>query len=124
MSCRRGGNMKPTEHQIQTAIIQYLRHKGFYVQRMNSGKYAMGEGRSRRFIHGVDAGTPDIMAFKETWIGPKEAQMKAVDLLFIEVKRPGNKPTALQKAKMEELEEHGAKCYVATSVEDIQALGI
>lgn len=45
---------------------------------------------------------------------------KQLGLLVIAVKRPGNKPTPLQKAVMEELESFGARCIVATSVEDVE----
>lgn len=103
-----------TEHQIQTQIINYLRIKGYYVMRLNSGKYAVGEGRDRRFVMGQDAGTPDLMAFKD------HTMKDFVELLFIEVKRPGKKATSLQEAKMRELTDYGARCIVATSVEDLK----
>lgn len=107
-----------SEHQLQTEIMQYLRYKGFYVMRLNSGKYAMGEGPSKRFIVGQEAGTPDILCFREGFIhrGVTHAQM-----IFIEVKKSGNKPTILQTAKMQELEGYGAKCFVATSIEDVES---
>ena len=89
--------------------------------RMNSGRYSVGEGRQRRFIMGHEAGTPDLMAFKR-----QENKFGSIllNLLFIEVKVPGNKPTALQKAKMEELEEYGALCLVATSEQDLINAGL
>ena len=70
--------------------------------RLISGREWVGEGRHSRFIMGHEAGTPDLMAFKR-----QENKFGSIllNLLFIEVKVPGNKPTALQKAKMEELEE-------------------
>lgn len=117
----------PTEHQTQTAIIQYLRTKDWYVMRLNSGKYSVGEGRSKRFIMGQDAGTPDVLAFKQQLyrVSPAHILMaKDTVLLFIEVKRPGNKPTSLQAAKMDELREYGAKCIVATCIEDLEAYGL
>jgi hypothetical protein len=120
----------PTEHQIQYLLMGYLRRKGYYVERLNSGKFSAGEGRSKRFIMGVTPGTPDLIAFKQY-----QGKLDCIkcdnpvgglytDLVFIEVKRPGNKPTALQKAKMEELEEYGARCIVATSVEDLETMGL
>lgn len=103
-----------SEHSIQNEVIGYLRMKGYYVQRMNSGKYSVGEGASRRFIQGAEAGTPDVMAFGDRY---KNGE---VDVLFIEVKRPKNKPTPLQTAKMKELEEYGARCLVVHSVEELE----
>lgn len=103
-----------TEHQIQTSIINYLKMKGYYVQRMNSGKYSVGEGRFKRFIQGADAGTPDIMSFKHSAYDDGIS-----NLIFWEVKRPGKKATPIQTAKMQELEEHGALCFVVHSVDEV-----
>jgi hypothetical protein len=109
-----------TEHQLQTQIINFLRYKGYYVQRMNSGKIPIGEGRSRRLISMSRAGTPDVMAFKPSLIITRSRNWP-VDLLFIEVKTPGNKATPLQTEVMKELEAHGARCIVAHSIEEVEA---
>lgn len=114
-----------TEHQIQTLLINYLQAKGWYVMRLNSGKYSVGEGRSKRFIMGQEAGTPDIVAFRQYYgsddgVYGEDCRGKS-SLMFVEVKRPGNKPTFLQDQKMKELEEHGARCIVAHSLEELQA---
>lgn len=115
----------PTEHQIQNAVIGYLKARGYYVQRLNAGKFSMGEGRNKRFIQGVEVGTPDVMAFKPLDIRP-HLDVKPVAgiavLYFIEVKRPGKVPTVHQEAKMAELEEYGAKCLVVHSVEELEQL--
>lgn len=112
-----------TEHQIQDQIIQLLGMRGYYVQRMNSGAMFTGEGRNRRMVRMNKAGTPDIMAFapKHFSVNKEWAPVELVDLLFIEVKRPGKKPTELQRMKMEELESFGARCIVAHSVEEMEA---
>lgn len=106
--------VKPTETQIMNAIIGLLRYRGFYVQRMNSG--ALRDKRNR-LIRMNRAGTPDVMAFKGGCVHHFEDH---VHLLFIEVKVPGNKPTPLQAEVMKELEEHGARCLVAHSVEEVE----
>lgn len=111
--------LQPTEHQIQTSIVNYLRATGWYVMRLNSGKYSVGEGRSRRFINGQEKGTPDLMAFRQQDFIKQYIDSAATYLLFIEVKRPGNKPTLAQEMKMKELEEYGAKCIVATNIESL-----
>lgn len=87
---------------------------------MNSGMLPMGEGRSRRLIRMNKAGTPDIMAFKNKDCPNLECGYPIVDLLFIEVKRPGNKATPLQTEVMKELEEYGATCIVAHSVDEVE----
>ena len=120
---------QPRESTIQTEIIGYLQYLGFYVQRMNSGVLPMFYNGKKRIIRMTKAGTPDILAFRE--VEEKRQPVHPVDfgypitdtytqLLFIEVKRPGNKPTILQSQVMQELEEHGARCFVATSVEDVE----
>lgn len=114
-----------TEHEIQSDIIQFLRIKGFYVQRLNSGRIPIGEGRSRRMIQLAEVGTPDLMAFKgylrrlDDGFGGEILHSDA-QVLFIEVKRPGNKPTIHQEHKMRELESFGARCLVAHSVEEVE----
>ena len=65
----------------------------------------------------AEKGTPDLMAFKKIYPG-KPGNI----LIFVEVKRPGKKPTYLQEQKMKELEEYGAKCIVATSIDDLKDL--
>lgn len=115
----------PTEHQIQSDIIGFLKYKGYYVQRMNSGKYSVGEGVSKRFIQGAQRGTPDIMAFKKADCDPAEwgrGDEEHVTIFLIEVKLPGNKPTIHQAMKMKELESYGAKCFVAYSVADVEKM--
>ncbi len=113
----------PLEHQTMQQIVNYLKYKGWYVMRLNSGRYSVGEGRSRRYIMGQEKGTPDLLAFKPV-IRENRRYREIEDLLFIEVKRQGNKPTELQLAKMRELEEYGARCLVIHSLEELQAEGI
>lgn len=117
---------KISEHQIQNSIINYLRYKQYIVERMNSGAMRQRDSRGKQYIirmHSV--GTPDIMAFKRVLIEtPDHESYYKTILLFIEVKVPGNSPTRMQSIKMQELTEHGARCYVIHSLEELQALGI
>lgn len=99
-----------SEHEIQNAIIKYLKDRGYYCMRLNSGN----KGK----FYGQPAGTPDLMVFKPVEFDGKKYQ--EVNLLFIEVKAPGKKPTAIQIVKMQELEEYSAKCIVAHSVEELE----
>ena len=75
-----------TEQQIQTKIIKKLESQGYYVIKL---------------IQTNKPGIPDLIAI------PKDS-----DIEFIEVKRPGNKPTKLQLYRMKELKEHGIKSSV------------
>lgn len=108
-----------TEKGIQTAIINYLAYKGYYVQRMNSGAIRTAKGGMVKL---AAKGTPDIMAFRPLVISrcSNGGLCSKIKLVFIEVKRPGNKPTFAQEQTMQLLTEHGARCIVATCVEDVE----
>src|ERR1035437_2489510 len=108
--------VKPRERDIQNECIAYLESKNYYVQRLNAGGYKMGNA----FVHGVKAGTPDIMAFSGWQSAVFTEVVNLRDLLFIEVKRPGGIVSELQKKKMKELESYGARCMVVHSLEQLQ----
>jgi hypothetical protein len=99
---------QPSEHEIQTAIINWFNYHRWFVWRNNSGMIAVGEGKYRRMVKMGLAGLPDVFAIKDGI------------LACVEVKRPGNKPTDLQKQRLEQLEEHGAWTLVAYSVDDVE----
>jgi hypothetical protein len=101
---------KESEAQLQTACVQLGRYMGFYCERLNSGQYPMGEGRFKRYIRGVAAGTPDYLF------------LKYGRAFFMEYKAGKNKPTTLQTEKMKELNEYGCPCYVIHSVEEQKAV--
>lgn len=75
-----------TEQQIQAKIIKKLEAQGYYVIKL---------------IQTNKPGIPDLIAI------PRYANVE-----FIEVKVPGNKPSALQVYRMKELHEHGIKSSV------------
>lgn len=93
------------ERAIQAALIQYLRLHGWYVFRLNAGALPNERGRSVRML---PAGTPDVLAIRDG------------RSLFVECKRPGQRPTERQRAMMATLEAHGARCVVATGVLDLE----
>jgi len=102
------------ERDIQSAIIQYLKLKKYYVFRMNSGTQVIEQpATARRVIRSAPAGTPDLLALRD-----------GMAPLFVEVKRPGNKPTPIQREMMAILEGYGAHCVVATSVDDLREQGV
>jgi Holliday junction resolvase len=74
------------EQQIQAKKIKELEAEGFYVIKL---------------INTNKNGIPDLLAIP-----------KGADVTFIEVKRPGNKPSKLQEYRMKELTEHGIKTQV------------
>lgn len=100
-----------TEHQIQSAILEYLPYLGVFAWRNNSGMLALNDkyGKKRMVKMGM-AGLPDILG----------VQRGTGRLIAIEVKRPGRKPTDIQQRMLQELTDHGALAFVATSIEDVQ----
>lgn len=106
--------IKVSEHQLQTLLKNYLEAKGWFVMRLNSGMIRDSKGHGIRLS---PAGTPDLMAFRESL----DFESKDTQLIFIEVKTPHNpNPTFSQDQKMMELEEHGAKCLVIHSLEELE----
>ena len=105
-----------SEHQIQSAILEYCAYWGIKAWRMNAGRYSVGEGMNKRFIIGAPAGTPDIIGVLGKRYGENYGRMVA-----IEVKKPSKKPTDIQNRVIEELLAHGALVIIAHSVEEVEA---
>lgn len=80
------------ESTIQEQIKRELVKKGWIVTKL---------------IQTTTNGIPDLLA------------MKNGTAIFIEVKRPGQKPTELQKYRHKELRENGFIVLVITSVEEL-----
>lgn len=84
------------EQKIQKDILDFLRLKGFLaIKQNNIGIYAR-------------AGVPDIICCSN--------QGKFIG---IEVKRPGQKPRAIQKAFLDSINQIGGVGFYATSVNDV-----
>ncbi len=104
----------PLEKVEQKRIIEYLTLRAWIVERMNSGKIPAKYGTKTRYIHLHTTGTPDVQAIRKAANGFTE-------VLYVEVKRPGEKPTEEQQAQHERLREQaGARVIVATSWEDVE----
>jgi len=108
---RRGGN---PETAIQTAIADALRWRGCYVERRNSGAVKTAKDGLVRL---APVGTPDLFVL----IPPVVPGGLAIPA-YVEVKRPGEQPTAAQQAKHRELRAFGAVVIVAHSVDEALAL--
>lgn len=85
--------MKKPETKLVEKMIDRLKAEGGFWVKIHGGPMQQ-------------TGIPDIVGcYKGKFIG-------------IEVKIPGNKPSALQKVVLKELEEAGANCGVAYSIEE------
>jgi len=103
--------LKQSEHDIQSAILNYLPYLGVKAFRINSGMMAVGEGKYRRMIKMAPVGTPDIIGCH-----------KSGRMVCIEVKKPETRKnvTAYQEQAMQEWRDHGALVFVATSIQDVE----
>lgn len=103
----------PTEHEIQAAILDYLRRVvRAEAIRYNSGMMQIGEGAARRFVRFHDAdGHADIGGV-----------LPGGRAFYLEVKRPGEKPTPKQAKFLARMAKAGALTGVVTSVADVADL--
>lgn len=97
----------PYEKDIQAAVRALLsKHPAVErVFRVNSGAHVAGQGESRRFVR-----FHDIHGMSDLWVWLKGSPRQA----FIEVKRPGEKPSEKQAAFLEIARAHGHIAFVAT----------
>lgn len=100
----------PTEHEIQSQILDWLRIEKIFHYRNNTGAFS-GEYKGKRwFARFGKKGAPDIVAVhRGLYIG-------------IEVKRPGKPLSPEQEAFRCELESHKGIYVWATKLEDVQEL--
>jgi Holliday junction resolvase len=94
------------ESKVQRQIIRYLEDAGWYVVKI---------------LQTTKNGWPDLQALR---LGPHEAYGdidigRQPIIIFIEVKRPGTKPTPLQLIRHEELRSRGFRVIVADSLESL-----
>ena len=102
---------EPTEKEIQSAILDYLRlhPKVAFVGRFNRGVMQSSyQGRESYVQFNTLRGFPDI-----------HGCLKGGRALYIEVKRPGRKPTEDQAAFLAKAEAAGALAITATSAEQV-----
>jgi Holliday junction resolvase len=92
------------ESKVQRQIIRYLEDAGWYVVKI---------------LQTTKNGWPDLQALRlKEWRTKDFIQYRGV-ILFIEVKRPGTKPTPLQLIRHEELRSRGFRVIVADSLESL-----
>jgi hypothetical protein len=97
------------ERDIQKAILQYLKLRGYECKRNNAGRIPIREGnRPQRWINVGDAGWPDI-----------EGITKEGQYFGIEVKARTGRLTPLQAERGKKIIETKAIWFVARSVDDV-----
>lgn len=99
------------ESDIQTAIREYLQLRGCVVVRVNSGAIVVNDNHGQRMFRGAKAGTSDLLVC-----------LPWGRFAAIEVKKPGEKPTDLQRAFLESVRAAGGVAMVVTRIEDVEGL--
>ena len=95
-----------TETDIRNSIVLALSREGHAVFRANVGQFFTQDGRPIRT--GLPVGFSDLFGFRKD-----DARA-----FFIEVKRPGCKPTPAQVNFVEQMLQRGALAGIARNVED------
>ena len=102
--------LRETESALSARIAVYLTKRGIYNDRLQCGVVEtikrLAEGGERRdWLHLCKTGTPDRFAIVRGYV------------VFIEVKRQGEKPTPEQLSRHEELRKSGAIVLVVDTYE-------
>lgn len=98
-----------TETDVKRDIAQTARAMGAKCHRLNGGRVRVKGG----WMHFDEDGTPDLLT---VWPNSKT--------LYVEVKKPGESPTAVQKLRHRELRNMGHSVVVCHSVDEfVEAAG-
>lgn len=92
------------EHDLQNKIRLELSKIGWTTFRTNVGKVKLADGRF--FDTGLPPGFSDLLALKDG------------KTVFIEVKKPGGKPSKAQKNFIEQMKKNGFNAGIVYSVDD------
>ena len=93
-------------NQVQQDILKYLKLRGIPAVRKQSGQVRVGV----HWIHQGESGWPDIIA----------VLYPSGRFLGVEIKRPGEDLTDVQKKRKAEIETAGGLVIKATCVEDLE----
>ncbi len=94
------------EQQLVNGLIAYLKLKGHYVWRQNTGSMTTKEGRFVKFGH---KGISDILGIASDG-----------KFIAVECKIGNNKPTEFQKDFLKEVEDRGGYAILAYKFEDVE----
>ncbi|MBO6302650.1 MAG: hypothetical protein J6N15_09460 [Ruminiclostridium sp.] len=96
------------EREVVRQVREVLRATGLKLQRINTGSFAVGEGRSRRYIKTAEAGTLDFEGYDNHG-----------RFCAIECKRQnGGRLSPAQKARIDDINAKGGVAFVARSGEE------
>lgn len=99
-----------TEHELQSAILDYLTLRGAVATRVNSGGFVIKGDAKARFVRGAPAGTADIIAcYRGRYVA-------------IEVKFGRGKATVAQIDWGCKVRDAGGVYIIANSLETVESL--
>lgn len=101
--------MRQEEHNIQVAIVQYLRLRGFEVFAIPNGGRRDAVTGAKLKAEGVSAGVADLIIL-----------LPIGNVLFVEVKTAKGRQSPEQKAFQERVESLGFNYVIWRSVEDAE----
>ena len=101
--------MRQEEHNIQVAIVQYLRLRGFEVFAIPNGGRRDAVTGAKLKAEGVSAGAADLIIL-----------LPIGNVLFVEVKTAKGRQSPEQKAFQERVEKLGFNYVIWRSVEDAE----
>lgn len=112
------------EQDTVTAILSYLRARGYLAWRMNTGAFkAEHQGKTRFHRFGVK-GMSDVIGVVPTTDGVHTYGPLVGRFLAIEVKSATGKPTPEQTAFMAAVVKLGGIAFIARSLDDVRDHGL
>jgi hypothetical protein len=102
---------KPREQDLVKPALQLLALRGAYVWRNNTGATSGEHQGKRRFIRFGKPGSSDILGV-----------LPGGRFICVELKRKGNKPTALQRSFLEAVRSAGGAALVVSSLAELDRL--
>lgn len=104
----------PRERDVLSACKQLLSLRGVLHFRVNAGFFQLGQGAAKRTFRSCPPGVSDLVA-----VLPAHSTRPGV-MLACEVKRPGGRVTAAQRAFLDAVERAGALAWVISDVKELE----
>jgi hypothetical protein len=102
---------RPLEKDVLASCLALLRLAGVFCWRNNSGAFALGEGKGRRFFRAGLVGSSDILGI----LAPSGK------LLAVECKRPGGRVSEAQRHFLDAVTAAGGLALVIADARDLEA---
>lgn len=108
---------KTPEGYVKAAVLEYLAAERIYYLRANSGSQVLIDPMTggRRRLQMAPAGTADILALPSKWV----QNYQWFQPLWIEIKAPGKKQSAMQIVFEQDRVAEGHAYIVAYSIDDV-----